>query len=107
MVTPLSCSLDQQEIAVSLIPDSRLADLHGATKTRERTTCNYGLSPDFGFLASSGGLAIAATDATGEVRAVERPDHPFFIATLYQPQLTTAPGAAHPVFVGFLSALTA
>jgi CTP synthase (UTP-ammonia lyase) len=55
-------------------------------------------------IAGVGGMAVAATDRTGEVRAVERPDHPFFVATLYQPQLRSAPGAPHPVFTGLLAA---
>ena len=52
-------------------------------------------------------MLVAATDATGEVRAVERSDHPFFVATLYQPQLTSAPGRPHPIWAGFVDALFA
>jgi CTP synthase len=51
-------------------------------------------------------MRVAATDATGEVRAIERADHPFFVGTLYQPQLTSTRGAAHPVFVGLIQAAT-
>jgi CTP synthase (UTP-ammonia lyase) len=49
-------------------------------------------------------MRIAATDATGEVRAIERNDHPFFVATLYQPQLGSTLGSPHPVFIGLLDA---
>ena len=31
-------------------------------------------------------------------------DHPFFVGTLYQPQLRSAPGLSHPVFIGLLDA---
>jgi CTP synthase (UTP-ammonia lyase) len=47
---------------------------------------------------------VSGVDQTGEVRAVERDDHPFFLATLYQPQLRSSPGAPHPVWLGFLRA---
>ncbi len=50
-------------------------------------------------------MRVAATDDTGEVRAVERTDHPFFVATLFQPQLTSSPSAPHPIWCGFVEAL--
>jgi CTP synthase (UTP-ammonia lyase) len=105
VVAPLSCSLDGMSIEVALTPDSRLAALHGgATSVKESTTCSYGLAPTWQHIAGTGGMAIAATDDSGEVRAVERPDHPFFLATLYQPQLRSRPGRPHPVWLGFLTA---
>lgn len=105
IVTPLACSLDGRTIDVALTPGSRLAALHrGATSVKELTTCNYGLDPAWQHVASMGGMAVAAVDDTGEVRAVERPDHPFFVATLYQPQLRSSADAPHPVWVGFLEA---
>jgi CTP synthase (UTP-ammonia lyase) len=93
-----------QQIDVDLTPGSHLAALYGSTRSREHTTCNYGLAPELQHLAQQHGMRVAATDATGEVRAVERGDHPFFVGTLYQPQLRSTPSAPHPVFVGLLSA---
>jgi CTP synthase (UTP-ammonia lyase) len=43
-------------------------------------------------------------DDTGEVRAIERPDHAFFVATLYQPQLSSTLDRPHPLFVALLDA---
>ncbi len=74
--------------------------------SRGHTTCSYGLAPEVQHIANDHGMRIAATDATGEVRAIERTDHRFFAATLYQPQLRSAPGAPHPIFTGLLDALT-
>jgi CTP synthase (UTP-ammonia lyase) len=90
--------------SVDLAPGSRLANLYGVSRAVERTTCSYGLAPEVQHIANENGLRVAATDDTGEVRAIERVDHPFFVATLYQPQLRSAPGAPHPVFVGLLEA---
>jgi CTP synthase (UTP-ammonia lyase) len=104
VVTLLACSLQQVEITVDLASGSRLARLHGMSQVVERTTCSYGLAVDFQHIAAAEGMSVAGTDDTGEVRAVERPDHPFFIATLYQPQLRSAPGSPHPVFAGLLAA---
>jgi CTP synthase (UTP-ammonia lyase) len=105
VITPLSCSLDGQTIEVLLTEGSRLAALYGNVRAvTESTTCNYGLAPEYQHLASEGGMAVSGVDDTGEVRAVERIDHPFFVATLYQPQLRSTPAAPHPVFAGFVAA---
>jgi CTP synthase (UTP-ammonia lyase) len=104
VVTLLACSLQQVEITVDIVPGSRLAQLHGVTQVVERTTCSYGLALDFQHIAATHGLSVAGIDDAGEVRAVERPDHPFFVATLYQPQLRSVPGSPHPVFAGLLAA---
>jgi CTP synthase (UTP-ammonia lyase) len=105
VISGLACSLDGQQITVELMPDTRLAALHpGTARVVEFTTCNYGLAPGFDELATSYGMRVAGAEADGEVRAVERTDHPFFLATLYQPQLRTTAADPHPVFLGLLRA---
>ncbi len=104
VITLLECSLQDQRITVELAPGSLLAKLYGTDRVVEHTTCSYGLSPAVQHIAGERGMRIAGTDATGEVRAIERVDHPFFVGTLYQPQLRSAPGAPHPVFLDLLDA---
>lgn len=106
VISLLGCSLQGQTITVELTPRSRLARLYGALQAVERTTCSYGLAPEMQHIASKHGMRAVAVDETGEVRAVERTDHPFFIATLYQPQLRSTPGTPHPVFVGLLRSVS-
>ena len=48
--------------------------------------------------------AAAFGSNIGELRAVELPEHPFFIATLYQPQLSSTEARPHPVIVEFVAA---
>jgi CTP synthase (UTP-ammonia lyase) len=105
IVSLLACSLNGRSIEIEMPAASRLAAIYGATRAIEQTTCNYGLDLDHAHLADLHGLRVAAVDETGEVRAVERPDHPFFVGTLYQPQLTTAPGTPHPIWRAFIAAV--
>ena len=81
--------------------------MHGVATSRERATCSYGLEPAFAAITSQHGMAVSALDASGEIRAVERIDHPFFVATLYQPQLSSAPGSPHPIWTAFVRAVLA
>ena len=104
VITLLACSLQDQSITVDFTPGSALQRLYGRRQAVESTTCSYGLDPALQHIASEHGMRVAATDETGEVRAIERVDHPFFVGTLYQPQLQSGPGVPHPIFVGLLQA---
>jgi CTP synthase (UTP-ammonia lyase) len=105
VVSLLACSLADDTIEIAIVPGTRTAALYAPrTEATERTTCNYGLNPAFAHIAHEGGLAVTATDGTGEVRAIERTDHPFFVATLFQPQLSSSAGAPHPLWSGFVAA---
>lgn len=104
VITPLACALHGVDIEIELTAGSRLAAVYGRDRATEHATCSYGLDPAQQAMADRDGLRIAALDDTGEARAVERPDHPWFVATLYQPQLRSDPGRPHPVFVGFVDA---
>ena len=66
VVSLLSCSLVESEIEISITPGTRLAQIHpGESRRIERTHCNYGLAPDFAYIASGGGMRISAVDDTG------------------------------------------
>jgi len=104
VITPLACALQGVDIDIELVAGSRLAARYGVGTGTEHATCSFGLDPGWQTLADEGGMRAVATDASGEVRAVERPAHPYFIATLYQPQLRSRPGSPHPVFSGLIEA---
>lgn len=105
VVNLLSCSLTASEIVIDVEGGSLLAEIHGSGSRTELTNCNYGLNPDYQHIASESGMVVSATDSSGEVRAVERPDHPFFVGTLYQPQRVPAEQLPHPLFDAFVNAV--
>ncbi|MGH2585418.1 MAG: CTP synthase C-terminal region-related (seleno)protein, partial [Dehalococcoidia bacterium] len=63
-----------------------------------------GLNPDFQDALTTAGLRLTATDDDGEVRAVEIPGHPFFLATLFLPQYISTPEQSHPLITAYLEA---
>lgn len=91
-------------IEVNLAQDSRIGRIAGREQIDEAYTCNYELAPAFQTALTAKGLRITGTDATGTVRAIELPEHRFFIATLYQPQLASQEGRPHPLITAFLEA---
>ena len=105
VVTPLVCSLVEADGAIEPVPGTMFATLYGDAPGRERYHCSYGLAPDHRDLLDERGLRLAAVDEEGEVRAVELSGHPFFVATLFQPERSCPPGRPHPVVAGFGAAV--
>ncbi len=113
MITPVACPVPGAEpggpalnggIAVTVTPGSRLRSIMQRACVSEAYTCSFELNPEWQVMLTSHGLQVAATDTAGLVRAVELPDHPFFIATLYQPQRSSRPADPHPLIVAFVQA---
>ncbi len=104
LISRLSCSLVEQRGTVTLAEGSRLRAVYGAAQAEEGYRCNYGLNPAYEPLFRGGPLRVAARDAAGEVRAVELAGHPFFVATLFQPERAALEGAEHPLVTAFVAA---
>jgi CTP synthase (UTP-ammonia lyase) len=49
-------------------------------------------------------MRFTGADESGEVRIAELPDHPFFLVTLFQPELAGDGTRAHPVIKAFATA---
>jgi CTP synthase (UTP-ammonia lyase) len=62
------------------------------------------VNPEFEWAFTEAGFPVVARGPKGETRAIESPTHRFFIATLFQPQLSSKPGKPHPIIVEFLRA---
>ena len=102
IVTPLACSLMDTDVRIRFEIGSRTLEAYRANTSVERMTCNYGINPDFQQAIHDAGLRVAATDTTGEARVVELSDHPFYVATLFQPQLSSTEATPHPLLLEFM-----
>jgi CTP synthase (UTP-ammonia lyase) len=107
VIAPLSCSLVEVTGAVRLEPGSRLAAVYGSDDAEEAYHCRFGLNPLFAPWLEAGPLRVAARDDQGDVRAIELQDHPFFVATLFQPERSGSSGQAHPLIEAFVDAACA
>ena len=90
---------------MSILAGSRAAVLYGATEAVEDYYCNYGVNPGYHARLEAGGLRVTALGEAGEVRMVEIPGHPFFLATLFLPQARSTPARPHPLIAGYASAV--
>ncbi|WUD76861.1 hypothetical protein OG937_36770 [Streptomyces sp. NBC_00510] len=104
LIVPLACSLVGHEGALRLAPGSRARRLLGAAETVERYHCAFGL--DRGRLddLTAHGLRFTGHDPDGEPRVAELPGHPFYLASLFQPELAGDGSVPHPFVRGLAEA---
>ncbi len=107
VITALACSLVGQEEPVTIVPGTRAATLYGAEEVTEAYYCNYGVNPEYHRLLEAGGMVISGVGGQGEVRIVELPIHPFFVATLFLPQVRSTAESPHPLITGYAAATAA
>ena len=104
VIAPLACSLVEQSGEIRFEAGSRLAVIYGVPAALENYHCRYGLGSGYHDRLSSGPLRVSGRDASGDVRAVELDGHPFFFATLYQPERSALMARRHPLVNAFVEA---
>ncbi|MFJ8106381.1 hypothetical protein [Streptomyces sp. NPDC096132] len=96
LIAPLACSLVGHEGVVTIEPGSLAQSVIGSERTVERYFCAYGPSRHLDSLRAHG-LRLSGHDEDGHVRIVELPGHPFFLASLFQPELYGDGSRPHPI----------
>ncbi len=106
-ITYLSCSVAGQAMAVRISPSSKVHRYYGTDHVQEQYRCTMGMSRDNQSLIDARGLHIVGVDANEDARILEIPDHPFFVATLFVPQMNLSENGTHPLILAYLEAALA
>jgi CTP synthase (UTP-ammonia lyase) len=104
VISPLACALVETTDLVRFRAGSRIAAAYGRLEATEGYRCRYGVNPAFQSELFSRRLRVTAKDAAGEVRAVELEGHPFFVATLFQPERAALENRLPPLVAAFVTA---
>lgn len=89
---------------IRLRPGSYLQSFYGRDTATEEFFCNFEVNPDYEWAAMEAGFPVVARGAQGEIRAIESPTHRFYVATLFQPQLSSEAKNPHPLVLAFVQA---
>ena len=89
-----------------VITDGSLAHrLYGEIEIAERHRHRWEVNNAYRDTLEKKGLVISGLSPDGDlVEIVEIPDHPFFIAAQFHPELKSRPQRAHPLFKGLVAA---
>jgi CTP synthase (UTP-ammonia lyase) len=104
LVSRLACSLVGQEGAIFFTPGSKVAAIYGPLEAVERYHCNFGVNAAYRAIWEKSAVSFTGFDANGEPRVLELGGHPFFLGTLFQPELSALEGRAHPIVEALLRA---
>jgi CTP synthase (UTP-ammonia lyase) len=106
IITRLPCSLVAQQREVTPVPGTLLERICGSQRFAGFHWCHYGFSRRHWPPLVAHGLRIGATAFDAKAEAVEVPEHRFFLATVFQPQLGGFPGHnLHPVIEAFIDSV--
>lgn len=104
LLTPLTCSLVEAVDSIHLVEGSLIAKAYENAEIREGYRCRYGVNPEFERELLKQQLHAVGHDSAGDLRAVELKDHPFFVATLFQPERAALTGILPPLVRALIEA---
>ncbi len=100
----MSCQIQPEFHSVHIIANTRTEECYQKEQSFESFYCRFGVNPLYWPILNPHSIVIAGLDEKAIPRVIELNDHPFFIATLYVPQVLSSPGQPHPLLTGFLKA---
>ena len=107
-VTDLGATMRLGAQACYLEPDSLAARCYGKEVVEERHRHRWEVNPAYLDLLRDHGLVISGSSQKGRLaEIIELPDHPFFIAGQFHPELRSRPTRPHPLFREFVGASAA
>jgi CTP synthase (UTP-ammonia lyase) len=85
--------------------DSLVYSIFNTNTISENYYCNFGLNPEYQEQIHKAGFNMVASDAHKEARILELKGHPFFVATLFVPQVNSSYEKPHPLTIALLNAM--
>jgi CTP synthase (UTP-ammonia lyase) len=82
---------------------SRLYKVYGCTEIIEKYNCSFGLNKIFQDLLNENGFKVIGIDENQEARIMIIEENTFFIASLFQPQLSSTYENPHPLINEYLN----
>ncbi len=84
---------------------SRAREIYGTPEVSERHRHRYEVNNDYRDVLEDHGMAMTGLSPDGQlVELIEIPEHPYFVATQFHPELRSRPTRPHPLFRSFIAA---
>ncbi len=105
LISSLACPLVERTEEV-VLDGGLVRKAYGTSSITEGFHCSYGLNREYEDLLLRNGLRATGRSLSGEVRAVELSEHPFFVATLFQHERRALRGQIPPLVREFVLSLS-
>jgi CTP synthase len=104
-VTDLGGSMRLGAQPCHVAPGTKAAAAYGEQVVYERHRHRYEVNPAYHDVLTEHGLVFSGLSPDGRlVEIIELPDHPFFVAGQFHPELKSRPTRPHPLFRDFVGA---
>jgi CTP synthase len=104
-VTDLGATMRLGAQPCYLEPGTIAAKAYGVDVVEERHRHRWEVNPSYHETLTAGGLVISGSSQKGRLaEIIELPDHPFFVAGQFHPELRSRPTRPHPLFREFVGA---
>lgn len=101
-LSPLSCSLIGETKKIYIEEGTKIYDIYHKRMIQERYNCEFGLNSEIQNKLHESGFRIAGRDEDGDARILELTSDNFYIATLFQPQLSSTSDSPHGLVNEFI-----
>jgi CTP synthase len=107
-VTDLGGSMRLGAQPCHLVPGTLAARAYGEEVVYERHRHRWEVNPAYHEVLEQAGLVLSGNSHNGRLtEIIELPDHPFFVAGQFHPELRSRPTRPHPLFRDFVGAAQA
>ena len=107
-VTDLGASMRLGAQPCHLVPGTLAARAYGSDVVYERHRHRWEVNPAYHERLELHGMVLAGNSHDGRLtEIIELPDHPFFVASQFHPELRSRPTRPHPLFRDFIGAAVA
>lgn len=104
LISPLDRAMAGARGRVRFMDGTILRKAYGAKESVEEYHCSFGLNPKYQRLLEGSQFWVAGVDDQHDIRAFELDGHPFFVATLFQPEMRVNEGTPSPLVNAFVHA---
>ena len=107
-VTDLGATMRLGAQPCYLVEGTLAARAYGEAVVEERHRHRFEVNPNYHRVLTDAGLVISGHSKNGRLaEIIELPDHPFFVAGQFHPELRSRPTRPHPLFRDFVGAAQA
>jgi CTP synthase len=107
-VTDLGASMRLGAQPCHLVPGTLAARAYGGDVVYERHRHRWEVNPAYHERLEQHGMVLSGNSHDGRLtEIIELPDHPFFVASQFHPELRSRPTRPHPLFRDFIGAAVA
>jgi CTP synthase (UTP-ammonia lyase) len=101
-ISKMSCSLKGTKDSVTLLKDSIVGRIYDSKEIEGNYFCSYGLNTDYKSVFEQSDFLVSGNDSENAIRILELKNHPFFIVTVFVPQVDSSFDKPNPLITEFV-----